>query len=232
MKSPILPLALAALLCPAPAAAASRSFTVTDFDKVRVDGPYQVSLATRRAPFARVEGSTTAIESVVVEVQGRTLVIRPNRSAWGGYPGKPMGPIAIVAGTHELSAAVVNGAGSLAIDRVSGLSFAATAQGAGSLSIAEVRSDRINVGLVGAASARLGGKVLSLTATVRGSSLLDAQALGAKDAVLGMEGPGEIRATVSNVVAISANGPGRITLGGRPACTVRGTATGSITGCR
>jgi hypothetical protein len=74
--------------------------------------------------------------------------------------------------------------------------------------------------------------VLSLTATVRGSSLLDAQALGAKDAVLGMEGPGEIRATVSNVVAISANGPGRITLGGRPACTVRGTATGSITGCR
>ena len=232
MRNAPLLIAAALLTSTAPAIAATRNVTVTDFDRIRVEGPYQVSLSTSRAPSARVEGSSVALDSVVVEVQGRTLVIRPNRGAWGGYPGRPVGLVSVTAGTHDLTDATVAGTGSLAIDRVKGLSFNAVAQGAGSLSIADVRADKIAVALVGASSATLGGKVLALNAVLRGSGLLDASALQAKDAVLGLEGAGEIRASASNTATISANGPGRISLSGRPACAAKGNPTAVITGCR
>ena len=69
-------------------------------------------------------------------VEGRTLIVRANRSAsWGGYPGESAGPVEVLIGTHELTAAFVNGAGSLAINKVRGLKFEASAQGAGAIAI-------------------------------------------------------------------------------------------------
>ena len=46
-------------------------------------------------------------------------------------------------------AAWLNGAGSLAIDRVKGLSFALSVQGSGAAEIGDVGSDQLNVGIVG-----------------------------------------------------------------------------------
>ena len=103
-----------------PADAADRNFGVSGFDRVRVDGPYKVRLITGVASFATARGSAAALDSVAMDVQGRTLIVRSNRSSWGGYPGEATGPVEITIGTHELTAAYVNGAGSLAIDKVRG----------------------------------------------------------------------------------------------------------------
>lgn len=91
MKRILPALALAALAAAAPAA--ERRHTVTDFDRVHVEGPFEVTLATGRPSSAVVSGSPAAIERVSIEVQGRVLRIRPNRSAWGGYPGEGAGPV-------------------------------------------------------------------------------------------------------------------------------------------
>ena len=40
-----------------PATAASRNFGITAFEKVRIEGPYKVRLATGVAPFASASGS-------------------------------------------------------------------------------------------------------------------------------------------------------------------------------
>ena len=98
--------------------AADRNFGVNGFDRVRVDGPYKVRLNTGVAPFATASGSAAALDSVAIDVQGRTLIVRTNRSTWGGYPGEATGPVAITIGTHELEAAWINGSGSLVIDKV------------------------------------------------------------------------------------------------------------------
>ena len=117
-------LALFLATIPTVAAAAERTLSVTSFDRVRVEGPYKVSVATGVSPFAKVSGSTAAIDGVTVDQQGRTLIVRPNSSAWGGnYPGQSRGPVEISVGTGDLSAAYVNGTGSLAINRIKGLSF-------------------------------------------------------------------------------------------------------------
>ena len=109
MSFRFLPLLIAASLS-APAAAADRNFTVTGFEKIRVDGPFRVKLTTGVAPFAKASGSPTAINAVSVEVQGQTLVVRRNPSGWGGYPGEAPGPVEISVGTHDLTNAWVNGA--------------------------------------------------------------------------------------------------------------------------
>ena len=51
-------LAMSALLAiAAPASAATRSFGITDFTKVRVDGPYRVTVSTGVAPFAKARST-------------------------------------------------------------------------------------------------------------------------------------------------------------------------------
>ncbi|HMJ94174.1 MAG TPA: DUF2807 domain-containing protein, partial [Allosphingosinicella sp.] len=83
----ILLTALLLLLFATPASAADQRVMVTDFDRVQVDGPYQVTLSVGRPSGVIASGSRGALDRVTIEVQGRTLRIRPNRSAWGGYPG-------------------------------------------------------------------------------------------------------------------------------------------------
>src|SRR5260221_11490010 len=100
------------------AAAANRNFGITSFTKIRVEGPFKVSLATDVAPFARATGSSAALDRVEVTVSGDTLVVSSSASSWGGYTGSDPGPVEVSLGTHDLSNAWLNGAGTLAIDRV------------------------------------------------------------------------------------------------------------------
>jgi hypothetical protein len=86
--------------------------------------------------------------------------------------------------------------------------------------------------LSGAGSARLAGRAASMTATVRGTSSLDAEGLSVKDAVIGAEGPAVVRATVTNAAKVDALGLAAVTLGGEPSCTVNAKGSASVTGCR
>jgi hypothetical protein len=226
-------LASACSLFAAPAAAATRNFGVSGFDRVRVDGDYKVTLVNGVAPFAKAMGTARALDPVVVVVEGRTLIVRSNRSAsWGGYPGEATGPAEILIGTHELTAAFVNGAGSLSIDRVKGLKFEASAQGAGSIAIGQVEVDQLQVGLAGAASARLAGHAGKLTAMIRGTSALDAEGLTVKDAVIGAQGPAIVKLTATQTAKVDALGVASVTLSGRPACIVKTQGSASVSGCK
>ncbi|HJU76965.1 MAG TPA: DUF2807 domain-containing protein, partial [Sphingomicrobium sp.] len=189
-----LPLFLLSLAASASAPAATRNFGINSFDKIRVDGPFKVQVKTGVAPFAKASGSTEALDRVAIDVQGRTLVVHPNRSSWGGYPGKDPGPVEIHIGTHELTAAWLNGSGGLEIDKVRGLTLGLSAQGSGAVAIAKVEVDQLNVGLAGNASATVSGKAGKLTAVIRGISSLDAAALVTKNASIGAEGAATVKA--------------------------------------
>ena len=216
----------------APADAAIRNFGITNFTKVRVDGPYKVSLTTGVAPFARATGAGPALDRLTVEVRGDTLVVQTNKSGWGGYPGANPGPVTVSIGTHDLSNAWVNGAGALLIDRVTGLSFSLSVQGSGRAEIAAAAADQLNVSLIGTASAKLSGDAKKLTALVRGISALDATALAAHDAAIGTEGAATVDANVSGEANVAASGPGVIRLTGRPSCTLRTSGSTDVSGCR
>src|SRR5256885_3407610 len=188
MRTFLLPAAPLALASAAPAAAATRNFGITGFEKVRIEGPFKVRLTTGVAPFASASGSLAAIERVAIDVRGNTLVVHSNLSSWGGYPGQDSGSVEINLGTHDLSSAWLSGSGALAIDKVKSLSFDLSAQGSGSATIGRADVHQLKVSIVGTANATLAGQAAKLTAVVRGIAGLDAANLAVKDATIGAEG--------------------------------------------
>src|SRR5215204_514690 len=137
----------ALLLLAAPAQAAERNYSVTSFDRIRIDGPYQVSLKTNVSPFARASGSQSALDGVSIKVEGRTLIVRATPGgSWGGYPGASRGSATIAVGTHELRTVWINGAGALFVDKVKGMSFDASIQGAGVMRVDSADVDLIKIG--------------------------------------------------------------------------------------
>lgn len=226
-----LPLLLAVAALAAPADAGTRNFAITSFTKVRVTGPFKVSVATGVAPFAQARGSTSALDRVAIEVRGDTLVVQANAS-WGGFPGADTGPVEVSIGTHDLSNASLVGAGSVAIDRTRGLAFALSIQGSGAGKIVAADTDQLSVNLDGSASASIGGRAGKLTVLARGISSLDASKLSTPNAAISADGSATVDATVTETARIDAWGPSTVRLAGRPACTVKATGSVTVSGCR
>ena len=221
----------AALPLAAPADAANRNFGITDFSRIRVEGPFKVSLVTGVPPFAKATGSPAALDRVAIEVRGDTLVVQPNKS-WGGYPDDNPGPVEVSIGTHDLDSAILFGAGALSIDRVKGLRFALSVQGSGASQIAQVAADQLSVTLEGTASAKLGGRAGKVTALVRGVSTLDAAKLVTPNATISADGTATIDANVTDTARVDAWGAATIRFSGRPSCTVKAVGSASVSGCR
>jgi len=225
-------LAFAALSFAAPATAATRNFGIQDFDRIRVTGPFMVQLVTGVAPFAKATGGMDALDDVSVEVEGRTLVVQQNASSWSSFPGRDSGPVTISIGTHDLSAAWLNGSGSLSIDRVKAPSFEMTVQGAGSASVGNIAVDTLKVGISGSGDVTIAGAAPQLTANLFGASTFDGAALTAKDAAIGAQGTAVLKLTATDAVKIDAEGPVTLTFSGNPACTLRSQGPADVTGCR
>jgi len=225
----ILPLALLALAAAAPAAAAERTYSVTDFDRVQVDGPYRVTLTTGGSTAARAEGSTEALDRVSIDVQGGTLRIRRNRSSWGGYPGEGgSGPVTIALTTRDLRNAAVVGSGSLDIDRAKGLRVLLSVSGSGRLSVGSVEADNLVVGLLGGGRIALAGRTKQLRATVQGSGDLAAAGLSADDAQIVSDTAGNVTVAVAKTARVTATGPGDVEIIGSPSCTVEAKGSGQV----
>lgn len=232
-RLPILALlVLASLPAGAQTPATQRNFSVWSFDRIRVDGPYQVTLRTNFAPYARATGTPIALDGVSIKVEGRTLVVRTGNGGWGGYPGEGRGPVMIEVGTHDLNAAYVNGSGALLVDRVKGLTFDLSVYGSGTARIDQVDVDQMRVGITGSGTTRLSGRVAKLTTNVRGTSSFDANDLEVTDAVIGADGPSTVRATVTNSAKVNAYGLASVTLTGSPACTVTAKGSAIVEGCK
>lgn len=232
MRTTFLLAASATLAISVPASAETRNFGISGFSKIRVDGPYKVNVSVGVPPFAKASGSPTALDRVAIDVRGDTLIVHSEASSWGGYPGKDPGPVEISVGTHELTTAWLNGAGSMSIDRVKGLSFALSVQGSGKAEIGSAGADQLNISLLGTASAKLAGQARKLTATVRGTSSLDAGGLQSHDASVGAEGSATIDAAVSNEVSVNATGNSTVRFTGSPACILKVAGSTSVSGCR
>ncbi|WP_037499010.1 GIN domain-containing protein [Sphingomonas jaspsi] len=232
-RLPILALIALASLPASAAPGASRNYGVSGFDRIRVDGPFEVRLTTGVAPFAKASGkNSAALDNVSVKVDGRTLIIRRDANAWGGYPGGSSGLVVVEVGTHDLSTAWLNGAGTLAIDKVKGLSFDLNVEGAGVARINSVAVDQFRVSVSGSGTVRLAGKTLKASTFARGSVNIDAAGLSTKDAVVTAEGPSLIQLTATDTAKVNAFGVASVTLSGNPSCTLRVQGSASVSGCK
>jgi hypothetical protein len=223
---PVLAAGLAALT--APASAAERRYSVTDFERVTVEGPYVVRLVVGRPSSAAARGPQDSIERVSIDTVGQTLRIRPNRSGWTGSPGAQQGVVEVTLTTRTLRSARVIGAGRLDIDRAAGLRLDIGLEGSGRLVVTNIAADNLYLALRGAGRLEVAGRAEAVYADILGSGDLDGAALAAENATVTAGTTGTISLGASRTARITANGVGEVAILGRPACTVRGLGAGQV----
>jgi hypothetical protein len=215
IRFPLVPLLVIALAAVAvPAAAADRTIGIGSFDRLRVDGPFDVRVTGGASPSARLTGEREAIDAVELRVEGGTLIVRAGVNGWGERPGGRAaadGPIVVTLGTPALSVATANGGARVAVTRMRGDRVALSVTGAGRLSVDAVAATDLNATLV-----------------ANGEGAIDADRLDAGDALVRLEGMGAIKARVRYTAQVSNPGLGSIDVAGPATCVVRGPAAGPV----
>jgi hypothetical protein len=224
----VLGLALSALALPA--SAADRTYTVTGFDRVRVEGPFDVRLTVGNAgASAKASGQPDVLANLDIEVQGTTLIVRKGASGWGER-GKADGPAPVITlVTSNLRTATVIGGGKLAVGgsiRTQRLDLAVN--GTGSIDARGIDSDELSVTLIGAGNVALAGKSGRARMLTNGSGTILALPLTVSDLVVRLDGPGETQASARFTANLTSTGLGRIVVSGGAKCTTNAQAGGPI----
>jgi hypothetical protein len=223
-------LALTALIAvmATPAAAATRTYSVTGFEKIRVEGPYAVTLKVGPAASAVATGDQRAIDRLAIEVQNRTLIVRTDRQAWGGWNQENPGRVALSVTTPTLTAAMLAGSGSIAIDRAKAQRFDLTVSGSGSASIDALETDRAFLSMVGTGELAVAGKAAQTRASLQGSGTIDGTKLATDDLDLSVTGSGDGHFAARRTAKVSSTGSGDVSVAGTAACTVASVGSGQV----
>lgn len=231
-------LCLAAVpFCPAAALAAAptpahQSYSISEFDTIRLEAPLEVTVATDKGVSASATGDRDTLDRIVLQMNARTLVVRlRNAPTLGGSGdgGRGRLPTRIALSTNLVQHAIVMGSGMLSVDRLKGQRVEAMLSGSGRLTVPRVEADRIDVGLAGSGTMVLGGAVPDAGVTMSGSGRLDAGALSVQRLRVDTEGSVDAQLSARDTAAATANGTGQIVITGKATCTVRKTGSASVT---
>ena len=214
---------LALVLMPFSASAAERAYSIGSFDRVRVEGPFDVRLTTAQSPRARAEGPTRSIEGLDIRVEGTTLIVRAGINGWGEQPvaGNQGAPVIIVS-TSAIRNAIVLGGGRLSITGpLRGQRIELSVTGNGTIDAGAIDADLFTAAMYGSGTMKLGGRGAKVRLVANGTGGIDATALSAGDLTLLLDGPGQVQATARSTANVTSTGIGAVTVYGKPACTVK-----------
>lgn len=233
-ESPLMRFRLPALLlwtlAAPPAAAEQRVFAIGSFDRIRVEGPYDVHVATGQSPAAAVEGEAEAVARIDLRVEGTTLIVRVGTGGWGERPqgGSRRAPV-VRAATGMIRSAVVVGGGRLSVDgtlRSQRIDLSLT--GSGVLAVPALDADEVNLTLLGSGGVTLGGRTGRARLITSGSGTTDATALEAGSLIVRLDGPGTTSAGARYTADVTTTGVGGVTIAGHPACTIHAAGGGPV----
>ncbi|MAF61573.1 MULTISPECIES: DUF2807 domain-containing protein [Pseudomonadota] len=226
------PILALALLLPQSAQAADRRFTLSPFDKVRIEGDVAVEIRSGAAPFAVASGDPRALESLSMRVQGGTLYIRRARTSLPTErryrPKAPEALPLVRLDARSVQSLTLLGHGSAKIDALSGARPSATMDGNGSVEVGAVAAEALALNVNGSGSLKIGGKAASARAVMLGDGLIEGMGLALGALELIGEGPVRAKLSVAGPAQIAVKGGADIAIGGTPQCTVRQTGANAI----
>lgn len=222
------PLSLSLLFASAPALAAERGFTITDFDRIRIEGPYEVHLETGRSSSARASGERAALDQLSLSTQGNMLIIRPDRQNRRAGSRIATGPVVIRLSTRTLRGIALIGGAQLQVAALRAERLMASVEGSARLDLAALDVDRMDVMSVGSGTIGLAGKAKTLNVVLRGSARIAGEAMVANNLSLITESADAITLGARTTANVQAKGAGDVTILGRPACAVAATGAGTV----
>ena len=210
---------------------ASRTESVGSFDRVRVEGPFEVRV-TIGSPRATITGDPRATQAVAVRVDGTTLSVRKGAGGWGEQPrgeqGRGAGPIVVTLSTPGLTSASVAAGGRLTIAKMRGMRVDVTVSGNGSLSVAAADTDQLNATLIGTGKMTHAGRAARARLVTSGPGAIDASGLAVNDLTVHLDGVGETKAAARYTAQVTNSGLGTVTVTGAAKCRVDAAAGGPV----
>ena len=195
----------------------SRDVAVGTFDRLKVSGPFEVSvLVSAGPPHVQLLGPPALLADTIAVVDGDRLVIRFREGAdWSWNPGSGVN---VVVTAPNLTSVSVEGAAAVDISGVRGDMFSATTDGSGSITARELHVAHVQLATGGSGGITVEGDARGGTYVVGGSGSIDAKRLRAVNASISIGGSGSAYADVSKTANISLSGSGRVEVVGGATC--------------
>ena len=214
--------------CATSAEAATRSYGITSFDRIRVTGPFDVQVHVGGAPSARATGPQEAIDRLSVEQNGNVLVVKPLPGGWGGWPMGFHGKLVVEVSTPSLNNATLAGSGNVAIDRVKGDQLDLALSGSGNLSVAAVDVTHLAATMTGSGDLSIAGRAGDAKAMLTGSGDLKGAQLATDVADVRLIGSGDLSIGARRAAKVNLAGSGDITIAGPANCSITRTGSGDV----
>ena len=212
-----------------PGSSVSRNYQVGGFDLIEVAGPYEVNVTTGSAPSVRATGPDNVIEKMVVEVEGDTLKIHPEKKRnyfnWGkGHK------VVLQVTVPMLRGAEIAGSGGINIDKVGGERFKGGVAGSGDLQLGQVDVGSLEIGIAGSGGVNTGtGKARRVAYEIAGSGDIDGAGLAADDASVEIAGSGNVSVNATRNADVDIAGSGNVRVTGGAKCNVSKAGSGNVT---
>ncbi len=231
LRSLVLVAAVGAAACSMlPAAAATRSYPLAGFTKLRVTGPYTVRVHTGAAESINARGPQARLDKMTVEKQGDTLVIATERNwNWGsGIHWGKEDTVYVDVTVPMLTAAGLTGSGDVVIDTIKTASFGASVTGSGDLTVSALQTGSLAASVTGSGDLTVSGHAGNADTNVSGSGDLHAGGLSVGALSATVTGSGDLAVGPTQTANARVTGSGDISIAGHPRCTTKKTGSGDI----
>lgn len=221
---------IAALLVVAatPAAADTRRYGLTSFDSIQVLGDMIVEIVPDYRISAVADASRAALETLSLEVNDRTLVVRQVAEGAFGPRRASDGPIRIRLRVPALQRVMLRGSGQVSAGQLRGHAISVDVDGPGSVSALISHGESVQLRVVGTGQISISGAARDLTAITNGAGSINAAALIARDLNVRSFGTGSSLFAASNTATVVAGGSANVGITGRARCEVRNTGAGTV----
>ena len=220
---------LLAVIAASPVWAAERTVTLSSFEKLRVDGPFEVRIVTGASPGVKLSGDRELIERVAVQANGASLTIRLGNGGWGErFASANNVPPVLTVSTPRLTNLAIAAGTRATANRLKGQQVAVSVHGTGSLVIDRVEADQFTASLLGAGALTVSGEANRARLVSDGTPTIDASRLMVKDLDVQLSGLGETSAFARQTASVISNGLGKVMVRGPATCTVRAIAGGPV----
>lgn len=207
---------------------ASRRYTVTSFERIRVDGAFEVHLTVGKAPSAAAIADADTIDTLAISVDGTTLTVG-RKIVDQGAPRRTRATIPVITlATPTLRSAIVTGGGRLSIAGLKAQRADLAVNGAGALAVTGAATDQLNATVIGSGTMALAGRAQRAALLTNGAGTIDAKALDVNDLTVRLDGPGQTDAQARYSARVTNSGLGQVTVAGNAACTVVAPAGGPV----
>ncbi len=217
-----LALILSTLLTAPPVLAAERSFAISAFDRVDLEGSADVDIRTGLAPSVLATGEDKQLERLDIRVENGVLRIGQKRGSqgWGGKP------VRVAVTTGSLLSATLSGSGNMGVDRVTG-PFSGRVSGSGTMLLPDLKASSLSLGISGAGDIKGAGSCDDAVVRLTGSGTIDASRLQCATLRVAVTGSGNVKARATGTADLAITGSGNIDVTGGARCTTRTTGSGT-----